>query len=319
MAAIGDAGPRVLTLRALGLGDLLTGVPALRALADAFPCHRKLLACPRILEPLVWLTDAVDEIVDSTPLAPLDQRLRGVDVAVNLHGRGPQSHRLLQALEPGRLIAFANPDVGIHDGPRWEPDEHEVIRWCRLLSENGIPADPSRLDLRRPDAAVPDRVRGATVIHPGAASAARRWPLERFAAVAHSELARGHEVVITGSDCERQLACELAESVGIDTSLVLAGRTDLRELAAVVAAADTVLCGDTGVAHLATAMGTPSVVLFGPVSPEHWGPPRGRTRHRVIWNGGLGDPHGSVPDPGLLKIEVDEVLAELDAVSGVRP
>ena len=86
------------------------------------------------------------------------------------------------------------------------------------------------------------------------------------------------------------------------------GRTDLRGLAAAVAAAARVICGDTGVAHLATALGTPSVVLFGPTPPAEWGPPADRPQHVALHHGGRGDPHAGEPDPGLLEITVDEVL-----------
>ena len=55
----------------------------------------------------------------------------------------------------------------------------------------------------------------------------------------------------------------------------MAGRTDVVQLAALIARAGRVLCGDTGVAHLAPAFGIPSVVLFGPVPPSEWGPPPG--------------------------------------------
>ena len=299
-------------LRALGLGDLLTGVPALRGLAAAFPHHRRVLATPAALEPLVRLTFTVDEVVDTSPLAPLDDSLTGADVAVNLHGRGPDSHRLLLDTAPRRLIAFAHPDVAASmGGPPWYATEHEILRWCRLLQASGIPADPTRLELSAPPGTPPSGVEGATVIHPGAASVARRWPPERFAAVARHETGRGRTVVVTGGPAERELAAEVAALARLPASAVLAGTTDVLGLASVVAAAGMVVCGDTGVAHLATALGTPSVVLFGPVPPSQWGPPPDRGRHVALWAGELGDPHGTEPYRGLLRITVDDVCAAL--------
>jgi ADP-heptose:LPS heptosyltransferase/uncharacterized protein YjbJ (UPF0337 family) len=308
--------PRLIAYRALGLGDLLTGVPALRALRDAFPEHHLVLAAPAALAPLARLSGAVDEVLDTRALGV--PTCPGADLAVNLHGRGPESHRALLAARPRRMIAFAAPDVP-WGGPDWDPHEHEVVRWCRLLEESGIPADPSRVDLPPPDEAsardgAPARsvvaaARGATVIHPGAASAARRWPAERWAAVAAAEREAGRRVVVTGSGDERALAAAVARGGGLGPDAVLAGRTDLAGLAAVVAGAGRVLCGDTGVGHLATAFGVPSVLLFGPTPPAEWGPPPGRDRHVVLHRDGRGDPHGEAPDPGLLAIGVDEVLA----------
>jgi uncharacterized protein YjbJ (UPF0337 family) len=101
----------------------------------------------------------------------------------------------------------------------------------------------------------------------------------------------------------------VAREAGLDRADVLAGRTDLLELAAVVAGAGLVLCGDTGVAHLATAFGTPSVLLFGPTPPSEWGPPPERASHVVLHRGDRGDPHADTPDPGLLAITVEDVVA----------
>lgn len=308
----------LVVLRALGLGDLLTAVPALRALATAFPHHRRVLAAPAGLAPLAGLTGAVDAVADvdlrtaTGPFPPLPASLEHADVAVNLHGRGPQSHVALRSLLPDRLIAFGHPDVpGCDGGPPWRPDEHEVARWCRMLAGHGIAADPGALGLSPPlDRAVP-AARDATLIHPGAASAARRWPSDRWAAVARAEHAAGRAVVVTGGPDERGLATTVATAAGLPPGAVLAGRTDPVALAATVAVAGRVVCGDTGVAHLATAVGTPSVVLFGPTSPARWGPPPDRPEHRVLWGGQEGDPHASRCDPGLLAIRVESVLAAL--------
>ena len=169
-------------------------------------------------------------------------------------------------------------------------------RWCRLLAHYGVPADPGDLALDRPPVAGP--APGAVVVHPGAAAGSRRWPVDRFAAVAAALRADGHRVVVTAGPSERDLAAAVgAEVVG----------PDLLGLAALVADAALVVCGDTGVGHLATAYGTPSVLLFGPTPPAEWGPRGGP--HVVLWTGGRGDPHGTHPDPGLLRIPAADVVA----------
>jgi ADP-heptose:LPS heptosyltransferase len=304
-----NSAPTLVVLRALGLGDLLTAMPALYALCRAFPEHRRVLAAPKALAPLALHTGVVHAVEDTEPLAALSPALHGADVAVNLHGKGPESHAILRATRPRRLIAFGE------NGADWRADEHEVERWCRLLRENGIPAYEAELDIDAPRLAVPREAHGATLIHPGAASAARRWPLERFAAVARAERAAGRRVVVTGGRAEVDDAGKIAGLAGSDGIRVYAGRTDVLELASLVAAAGRVVCGDTGVGHLATALGIPSVLLFGPTSPAHWGPPAERAQHRVLWSGGTGDPHGTTPDSGLLEIGVPDVLRALDDVS----
>jgi ADP-heptose:LPS heptosyltransferase len=290
-------------LRALKLGDFLTAVPALRALMHSFPDHEIVLAAPAWLQPLVVHAGAVDRLVDTPGLVDLDPSLHGGDVAVNLHGSGPHSTALLAATSPTRLLSF-----GLAGGPIWRDDEHERERWCRLLREFAIPAGAD--DLRLDVPAAPGPAIGATLLHPGASSEARRWPVERWAAVARAEVEAGRPVALTGDATEADLATEVARRAGLDDDTVLAGRTDLLELAAIVAGAERVVCGDTGVAHVASAMGTPSVVLFGPTSPARWGPPA-TGPHLALWKGRTGDPHADQADPGLLAISVDDVLETL--------
>ena len=309
---------RILVYRAIGLGDFLTAVPALRAVARAYPTAEVCLAAPGPLAPLAPLTGAVRTFLPTGELAPPPWSGEAPALAVNLHGRGPQSHRLLQALAPRRLVAFANPDVGV-DGPPWRPAEHEVARWCRLLRESGIPAAPADLDLAVPDATVP--VRAATVVHPGAAAPGRRWPVDRFAEVAAQLAAEGHSVVVTGVPSELPAARAVAVRAGLPDDRLLAGRLDLGDLAALVADARLVVCGDTGVGHLATAYRTPSVLLFGSMPPALWGPPAGRGEHRVIWHGEVADrpAQSGQPHPAVLAITVAEVLAAVGEVDRTGP
>lgn len=300
----------ILALRALGVGDLAAAVPAIRGLRAVTEGETLALAAPAWLCPLIELIGGIDQVVPTDGLAPRGWGPLPVQVAVNLHGSGPQSHRLLQAARPGRLLAFANAEAGHLDGPDWIEDEHEVHRWCRLMRHHGIPADEADLALTVPDASVPG---GVTIIHPGAKSPSRRWPVDRYAAVARALRTAGHHVVVTGSAAERDLAARVAAGAGLPSEAVLS--TSLPELAALIARARLLISGDTGAAHLATAYGTASVVLFGPMSPARWGPPAGRPAHRVIWHGVRSEP-GDDPRPGvhpaLLAIDPAEVLAEAE-------
>jgi ADP-heptose:LPS heptosyltransferase len=298
---------RVLVLRALGLGDLLTVVPALRGLRARFGAAELSLAAPIALAPLVSRIGAVDRLVAvpsavGTPPRPPAWSGRPPAVAVNLHGQGPQSVVALRSIGPDALWSY-----GTDSGPAWR-EEHEVARWCRLVRWYECPADPTDLYLG------PWRGAGGPfVVHPGAASARRRWPAARYAEVAR-ELARRGPVLITGGPGERSLAQAVARAAGLPSGSVVAGRTDLGGLAALVSRARTVVCGDTGVAHLASAYRTPSVVLFGPQPPARWGPPEAGP-HRALWRpAGAEETDGDV-DPRLMAISVEEVLAAVSALA----
>lgn len=291
---------RVLVLRALGLGDFLTSLPAMRALRRAFAGSRLTLAAPSVLRPLVELSDTVDDQIAADPLAPVD--VAKPDIAVNLHGRGPQSHRVLLATRPRCLIAFEHGAVPESAGmPRWFAAEHEVDRWCRLLEEIGISTERSELRLPTPEINPPRGAVGATLIHPGAAAASRRWPSDRWAEVARAERAAGRRVAVSAGPGEAELAEAMVARAGLGPESIIRG--DLLQLAAAVAAARVVLCGDTGVAHLATALGTPSIVLFGQSPPALWGPPAWHP-HIAMWS-----------VRGLLDISIEQVVAGVEALS----
>jgi ADP-heptose:LPS heptosyltransferase len=306
----GQDRPTALVLRALHLGDLLVAVPALRALRRALPDHRIVLATTPALAPLVELTGAVDELLPTAAPNALTWNRPSPDVAVNLHGRGPQSHQALDALGPRRRIGFGAPGW---DGPDFDEiaarHPHERERWCAMLAAQGIPADAGELRLPPPPGVVPRHRVAPVLVHPGARYGAKRWPARRFAEVAAALNCPLTPVTITGTADERELALAVAGAAGLAESRVLAGRTDLGQLCALVAGAALVVSGDTGVAHLAAAFGTPSVALFGPVDPAQWGPPADGP-HVVLGDPDLrrGDPFADDPDPALLAVGVGDVL-----------
>ncbi|MBW9111660.1 glycosyltransferase family 9 protein [Microbacterium ureisolvens] len=302
----GDPRDVLLALRALKLGDLLVAVPALRGLRRGFPDHRIVLATSAWLRPIVDLVPAVDELLPAQGLdAPLDVGGRAVDVAVNLHGRGPESGDLLDRLEP-RLLVAHRPDAP--DGPEWVDGIHERTRWVRLVRAWGAPAAETDVAITRPSIA--PAADGAVVVHVGAFYGARRWPVDRFARVARTLSERGHDIVVTAGGEERPRAEAVAEAAGLPEDSVLAGRLDLTGFAALIAASRLVITADTGAAHLASAYRRPSVVLFGPAPPEEWGPPPAGP-HIVLTEAALrrGDVFADDPDPALLAVGARAVIA----------
>lgn len=315
----------VLALRALGLGDALTAVPALRSLRTIWPRHRLVLAGSAGIGEWLSGLGVVDDVIPIDglgsagigSLAAATSLRDGPEVAVNLHGRGPQSHRVLQSLEPGILLGHRCPEAGHLTGPEWDPNLHEVDRWLRLTASAG--GHGSAEDLRLPSPAPRlDHI----VLHPGAAHGSRRWPIERWTAVAHSLIAEGCEVVVTGGPSETDLCDAIAAAVDVD--VVRPGQSDLPTLARAVATAALLLSSDTGVAHLATAYATPSVTLFGPVSPALWGARIDGDLHVALWPGASstnrpGDPEGRALDSRLAAIQVTEVLDAARGLLSRRP
>lgn len=160
---------------------------------------------------------------------------------------------------------------------------HEVERMLSVAAAAGFAAPrDQRLRLRTPLPDVSSLISGLgagaqgagvarryVVVHPGASVPARA-PLPERAAEYVAALARdGWPVVVTGSAAQRSLTAFVAGAYGLD----LGGRTNLAELAAVLAGAAAVVTGNTGPAHVAAAVGTPVVSLFAPTVPlERWRP-----------------------------------------------
>jgi ADP-heptose:LPS heptosyltransferase len=98
--------------------------------------------------------------------------------------------------------------------------------------------------------------RPRVALHAGATQPCKGWGRERWAAVARALEREGVGVIEVGID-------RAPLGVGLD----LLGRTDLRELARLLAQVDLVLGDDSGPLHLALAVGTPALGAFGSTDP----------------------------------------------------
>jgi len=160
-------------------------------------------------------------------------------------------------------------------------DGHLVELWLDLLGEDrsfppGYWAVPTEWRRRAATLLAPKGVdrpqeRSYAVLHPGAGSPDKCWPLERFMEVA-SALRRGGLAVVFALgpvELDRWRDGRVRRVCG--DFPVLAGEA-LSVLAGALAPAAGYLGNDSGVSHLAAAVGTRTIALFGPTDPKHFRP-----------------------------------------------
>ena len=158
------------------------------------------------------------------------------------------------------------------------PEQHVI--WKNLSILEALKIDAGSIELPLAPQASPVTTaaigavggrRGFIVLNPGAAWPNKRWPSEKFGALAASLRDRlGLPSLVTWGPSERELADAVASaSSGAAT---LAPPTSVTDLAVLMRDAALVVSGDTGPLHIAAAMGTPVVGLYGPTWPERNGP-----------------------------------------------
>ncbi len=334
---------RVLVARLDSMGDVLLSGPAVRAVARR--AEVVLLCGPRGADAAAMLPGVSRRIVWEAPWivdpAPpvtggaLDElvarvRAEGVREAVILTSfhQSPLPLALLLRLAGVARIAGASVDypgslldVRLRPGEDLPEDIPEPERALAIATAAGFPSSDDGL-LRVEGVPDTSRLTGGgtyTVLHPGAAVPARRWPVERFARTARLLEDAGRRLVLTGGPGERELTGAIAERA--PASIDLAGACALPELAGVLAGADAVVVGNTGPAHLAAAVGTPVVSLFSPVVPAVRWAPYGVPR-RILGDQGAacrGSRARECPIPGhpcLTGVSPEEVVAAVDEVAG---
>jgi len=110
------------------------------------------------------------------------------------------------------------------------------------------------------------------VLQPGARYWFKAWPPERFAELADRlTFQYGCQLVIGGSDQDIDLANRIRQ-MAKSQPLIMAGRTTIKQFAAIAKKSALFVGSDSGAMHMASAVGTPVVALFGPSDPAEWGP-----------------------------------------------
>jgi ADP-heptose:LPS heptosyltransferase len=164
--------------------------------------------------------------------------------------------------------------------PDRDPDRdrlHDIDRQFGQLAQAGVPIPaPPNLSWTEGDIARFDLPPRIALLVPGSSPhrPGKRWPAERFAAVAARLAGDGIAPVILGSAGERDLAAAIGDAA--PGTVDLTGRTTLPDLASLARAAELAVGNDTGPMHLIAAAGCPSMVLFSHDSNPALCAPRGR-------------------------------------------
>lgn len=269
------------------IGDAVMSLPFLRALRRAGPDDRVSVLARRGPAAIYRAEGSADEVLlRSSFLADVwTLRRGGFDEAWLL----PNSFRAaLLAFGSGarRRIGY----VADHRGalltdrlPAPTGTAHQLRDYDALLAAHGIAPDedPPRLALpgpaaRRAEAALAAAGldgAGFIALCPGSSAfaATKRWPAERYAALADTLAGSGQPCVLLIGPGERELGIRVATSARASLP-VLGSDLDPVELAAVLARARCAVTNDSGPMHLAGAVGTPVVAFFGATDPGRTGP-----------------------------------------------
>jgi heptosyltransferase-2 len=279
----------ILVCRLSSLGDVVLSLPVVTALRSAYPrAHLAFLS----REPYGRVLSGSPEIdalhVWGGPGTPIPEGVsrQRWDLTVDLSGTG-RSRRLLSGIRSGRLLRSGK-----------ETLRRFLFVRFRRWGAGGIAISPavdrlfsalSPLGLGRAGrvprfSGVERDPEGPVLLAPGGGRPAKCWPADRFAQLAAALVDRGDELLLLGSESERELLETVARDLPAEAVKVVAG-PDPADLPAIAAGCSVALTNDSGLLHVAEAAGLPVVAIFGPTHPRlGFAPlgPRSRLLHSAL-------------------------------------
>lgn len=293
--------PAVLFVRFSSLGDVILATPAVRSLKAAIPGARISFLTKSAYGPLLEGHPDIDRVIAFEPrpgesgLSALTGLCRGqgpFDLVVDLHGT--LRSRLVAAFLPAsRKVRYRKDSLmrrlwamGWMRGRMAGDGMHVADRYLRALEQLGVPPRVTSPEIFLAPREVEGAERflrqmgvrdtqGIAVILPGARWSNKQWTARGFAAVGEALSARrGLEIVVAGDREDRAAVDEFKRELSAEC-VDIAGKTGIRELAAVLRLAGVAVGNDSGPGHLAAAVGTPVVTIFGPTTEAFGFAPRG--------------------------------------------
>jgi predicted lipopolysaccharide heptosyltransferase III len=295
----------VLIIKLRYIGDVLLATPTLRAIKAAWSDVRVTMMVNRGTEDVLSGNPDMDEILvlDKGSLAAKWRLIAGLrrrrfDTVIDLTD-GDRSAFL-------SWISGAPVRIGFNDEHRWRGRcytqviqpvpgvQHRIDRDLEALEPLSIQAgskDP-QLWLTREEENSADhlleqlgvqRSQSMVILQPGARYWFKAWPPDRFTELADRLTSQyGCQVLIGGSYQDIDLAQQIRQKAK-SSPVIMAGRTTIKQFAAIAKRSALFVGSDSGAMHIAAAVGTPVVALFGPSNPAEWGPRGGTTE--VIYKG----------------------------------
>jgi heptosyltransferase-2 len=279
---------KILVVRYSALGDVVLATSVLEPLLRRFPGAR-----------IEWVTDrAYASLLDGLPqiaaVHGLDRRgpeavlvlrdllRRRFDIAIDLQNK-VRSRILARAAAPIRAtFRRRSPGRAIlallgHDRPLARA--HATQLYLEPLASLGVVGPPGRVSVslsKSAQALAADALRGAAppvvAVAPGARWATKRWPAERFAAVADALAGQGASIVLAGGPQDRDAFAAVSAAMRAPVAADLSP-LPVDALAAALARVQLLVACDSGPVHLASAVSTPALALFGPTATVRWAPP----------------------------------------------
>lgn len=286
---------KILVIKPSSLGDVIHALPFLNAVKEHFPdseidwvisknLQGILEGHPMIHELLILNKDEWKSIRNisrtAAEILDLNRRLKSkhYDIVVDLQG----------LLRSG-LIAFSASTtlkVGFNDareGSSFFYDKkvsvngtlHAVDKCLEASRAIGVavkkvtfPIHAGR-DARKKVGELLGEINDYVVVIPSARWITKRWPAEDFASLI-SKISI--PCVITGSRADKEISQKILNLSSGNTVIDICGKTDLKELTALIEGARAVVTNDSGPMHIAAALDKPTIAIFGPTDPVKTGP-----------------------------------------------
>ena len=312
--AVADQPQRIVLIRPSALGDVARTVPALVSLRRAFPGAKIDWLVRDTFSDVVAHHPDLNEVVTfprdqfrrfGTSIAITTQVLRYMkmlkrrqyDAAYDLQGLS-RSGLLTRATRAPRRVGLAAPEARelawlAYNHRIKVPDAavHAVDRMLAVLEGDGVPpVRDMRLYVGDPDRAWAERYMDQhqltderfAVIAPTARWLSKRWPIERFGAVADRLPRVGFDAaVVVASKSERPQVTQLSEGTHPGAAhlpgvrrLDLVGGTTVGQLMAIIERCGLLIANDSAALHIAVGLGRRCVGIYGPTDPAIVGPYR---------------------------------------------